>query len=53
MNYSLHLKSSEKIFRQVAGASFRGLLLICLLNLTHTIKSASHTSRFALKDKSS
>ena len=35
---------------QVAGASFRGPLLICLLNLTLNEKSASHTLQFALKD---
>ena len=35
---------------QVAGASFRGPLLICLLILTLTVKSASHTLQFTLKD---
>ena len=33
--------------KQVAGAGFKGPLLICLLNLTLTAKSASHTSQFA------
>ena len=32
--------------KQVAGAGFKGPLLICLLNLTLTAKSASHTSQF-------
>ena len=39
-----------KIQKQVAGASFRGPLLIFLLNLTLNTKWASHTSQFALKD---
>ena len=34
----------------MAGAGFRGPLLICLLNLTLTVKSASHTSQFVLKE---
>ena len=34
--------------KQVAGAGFKGPLLICLLNLTLTAKSASHTSQFAV-----
>ena len=34
----------------MAGAGFKGPLLICLLNITLTAKSASHTSQFALKD---
>ena len=29
--------------KHVAGAGFKGPLLICLLNLTLTAKSASHT----------
>ena len=36
--------------KHVAGAGFKGPLLICLLNLTLTAKSASHKSLFALKD---
>ena len=36
--------------KQVAGADFRGLLLISLLNLTLTIKSSTHTSQFVVKD---
>ena len=35
--------------KQVAGAGFKGLLLICLINLTLTAKSASHTSQFAVR----
>ena len=34
--------------KQVAGAGFKGPLLICLLNLTLTAKSASHTSQLAV-----
>ena len=34
--------------KQVAGAGFKGPLLICLLNLTLTAKSASHTLQFAM-----
>ena len=34
----------------MTGANFRGLLLICLSNITVTTKSASHTLQFALKD---
>ena len=33
----------------MAGAGFKSLLLICLLNLTLTTKLASHTLQFALK----
>ena len=39
--FILHTIQSGK---QVAGAGFRGPLLICLLNLTLTVKSASYTS---------
>ena len=42
--------NNQNIFKQVAGAGFRGPLLICLLNLTLTVKSASHTLQFVLKD---
>ena len=35
--------------KQVAGAGFKGLLLICLINLTLTAKLASHTSQFAVR----
>ena len=34
--------------KQVAGAGFKGPLLICLLNLTLTTKLASHTLQFAM-----
>ena len=34
--------------KHVAGAGFKGPLLICLLNLTLTAKSASHTLQFAM-----
>ena len=34
--------------KQVAGAGFKGPLLICLLNLTLTAKSASHTWQFVV-----
>ena len=34
----------------MAEAGFRGPLIICLVNLTLTIKSASHTLQFVLKD---
>ena len=35
--------------KHVAGAGFKGPLLICLLNLTLTAKSASNTSQFAVR----
>ena len=35
--------------KHVAGAGFKGPLIICLLNLTLTAKSASHTSQFAVR----
>ena len=35
--------------KQVAGAGFKGPLLICLLNLTLTTKLASNTSQFAVR----
>ena len=35
--------------KQVAGAGFKGPLLICLLNLNLTAKSASHTSQFVVR----
>ena len=34
--------------KHVAGAGFKGPLLICLLNLTLTAKLASHTLQFAV-----
>ena len=34
--------------KHVIGAGFKGPLLICLLNLTLTAKSALHTSQFAV-----
>ena len=34
--------------KHVAGAGIKGPLLICLLNLTLTAKSASHTLQFAV-----
>ena len=39
----------EKTRKQVAGAGFGGLLLICLLNLTLNEKSSSHSLQFMSK----
>ena len=39
----------KAIYIQVAGAGFRGPLLICLLNLTLNEKSSSYTLQFVLK----
>ena len=36
----------QNTIKQVAGAGFRGPLLICLLNLTLNEKSESHTLQF-------
>ena len=41
--------NNQNIFKQVAGAGFRGPLLICLLNLTLNEKLASHTLQFVSK----
>ena len=41
--------NNQNIFKQVAGAGFRGPLLICLLNLTLNEKSSSHSLQFASK----
>ena len=49
-NFELSLTVGNYInMLQVAGAGFRGPLLVCLLNLTTNEKSASHTLQFASK----
>ena len=45
----MDLLCSNDYRKQVAGAGFRGLLLICFLNLTLNEKSVAHSLQFASK----